>query len=64
MFSVSILPATRSDLRDIVKWYDDQQAGLVENLLQSLEQVPHFLISHPNSIIVRYDSTRTVRIGR
>ncbi|MFT5512950.1 MAG: hypothetical protein ACI8SE_001349, partial [Bacteroidia bacterium] len=40
MFSVSILPATRSDLRDIVKWYDDQQAGLVENLLQSLEQVP------------------------
>ena len=59
MYTSSILPLAKQDIRDAAKWYNLQKPGLGKIFIKHVRQKIGFIKKHPYAVAIRYDDVRT-----
>ena len=60
MFKTIILPSAKKDIKEAATWYNNKQYGLGIRFTTEVRERIQFIKSNPNSVAIRYDSTRTL----
>ena len=59
MYSATILPLAKKDIRQAAKWYNSKQSGLGKRFTQQVRQKVTFIKQYPKGANIRYDKVRT-----
>ena len=61
---VILTPEANSDTQEVFDWYEERQAGLGWEFLESLEEAYQRIATHPSHYPIRFDNFRRILIGR
>lgn len=59
-----MLSAAAEDAKQAAEWYNQKKAGLGKEFLFELRKTINYIKKNPETVAVRYDSTRTVLLDR
>ncbi|UII23458.1 type II toxin-antitoxin system RelE/ParE family toxin [Fulvivirga ligni] len=64
MYKLKLIPPALRDIRESLKWYDDQKKGLGRKFYIHVKARPNYIQLHPHHYQISYKNIRSAGVNR